>query len=95
MHIDHQNQPTETFRSLSDIRLRKEVLLNEIQNDDKRIKILWNDLFHAPKEMVSSTPSKRFSGLMSHRGRTLRWYHTRMETLSEVQEEIKQTTSSL
>uniref|UniRef100_A0AB33JHA3 Uncharacterized protein n=5 Tax=unclassified Prevotella TaxID=2638335 RepID=A0AB33JHA3_9BACT len=65
MHIDHQNQPTETFRSLSDIRLRKEVLLNEIQNDDKRIKILWNDLFHAPKEMVSSTPSKRFSGLMS------------------------------
>ncbi|KXB84726.1 hypothetical protein HMPREF3034_00644 [Prevotella sp. DNF00663] len=65
MYTDQPNQPIESFRSLSDIRLRKEVLLSEIQHDDKRIKTLWTDLFHAPKDMVSSTPSKRFSGFMN------------------------------
>jgi len=36
------------YRSLNDIRLRKEALRKSIEADDKKIKALWNSLFTKP-----------------------------------------------
>jgi hypothetical protein len=39
----------ETYRTLHEIRLRKEVVLSEIRRDNERMNILWKDLFRKPK----------------------------------------------
>lgn len=59
------NTTIPTYRSLEDIRRRKQVLLTEIQANDKRIQSLWSTLFHKPDALYAATPSKRFSGLLS------------------------------
>lgn len=60
------NIQTETpvFKSLSDIRLKKQLLQEEIKKDDQAIKDLWNGIFHK-KELTSSTPSKRINALLT------------------------------
>ncbi|MCI6619523.1 MAG: hypothetical protein MSD82_11780 [Prevotella sp.] len=62
------NQPTEpqeSYRSLEEIRLRKEMILRDIRKDDGQIRKLWGNLFSKPTMLSASTPSRRFSGLMS------------------------------
>ena len=54
------------YRSLNDIRLRKEALRKSIEADDKKIKTLWNSLFTKPdafKKDVSR--GKRLQSMMS------------------------------
>ncbi|MCO6026006.1 hypothetical protein NG821_09170 [Prevotella cerevisiae] len=54
------------YKTLADIRFRKELLKNDILKDDHRIEGLWNDLFHQPEAFKKgATPSKRLHGLMS------------------------------
>jgi hypothetical protein len=52
------------YKSLSQIRARKEVLLEEIQKEDKKIKELWESLFYH-EDLLSASPTKRISGLLN------------------------------
>ncbi len=54
------------YKSLDEIRRRKETLRNEIQEDDKKIKNLWEEMSR-PSDLFSksASPSKRITGLMS------------------------------
>ncbi len=54
-----------TFQSLTEIRMRKDKLLEGIQKDEGHIKSLWNGLFHQPSTHSFNIPSKRFSSIMS------------------------------
>lgn len=54
------------YKSLEEIRLRKAILLKDIQKDDYRIQKNWNSLFGKPAALKSSArPSKRFGSLMA------------------------------
>lgn len=68
-NIDVQFDSTTTqpspYKSLEEIRMRKEALRSAIRTDDQQIKTLWADLFHKPDTLMAATPSKRISGLMS------------------------------
>ncbi len=57
---------TNTYHSLADIRSRKEMLRNDIKEDNKKIKGLWKSLFQ-PDDSFSrkASPSKRFSGFLN------------------------------
>ncbi|GAB6981800.1 hypothetical protein [Prevotella dentasini] len=55
------NEPI--YHTLSEIRLRKAQLLNDITKDSNKMTALWNGVFHKPKE--NATPTQRFSGMMS------------------------------
>ena len=50
------SEPTE-YSSLTEIRLRKELLRKEIETDDAKIKKLWHSLFTKP-DALSSKASK-------------------------------------
>ena len=67
MAVNENNDITshQQYKSLEEIRTRKEQLRNDIQKDDEQIKRLWNDLFHKPDLLDASTPSKRISGLVN------------------------------
>jgi hypothetical protein len=54
------------YKSLDDIRRRKETLRNDIQEDDRKIKHLWEDMSR-PSDLFckNASPSKRFAGLMN------------------------------
>ena len=54
--------PLQSYRSLEEIRMRKETLRRELQKDNGQINSLWHRIFHNDK---TGTPSKRISGLMS------------------------------
>lgn len=54
-----------TYKSLSEIRIRKDMLLKDIKKDDEKIKSMWSDLFSKPETSTDFTPSKRFGGLLS------------------------------
>ena len=51
--------------SLEDLQARRDLLREEIIKDDEQIKALWNDLFHKPAMLASSSPSKRLAGILS------------------------------
>ena len=51
-----------TYRSLDDIRARKAVLREQLQDGNTSMKTQWNTLFHQPKNNV---PSKRVSTFMT------------------------------
>lgn len=53
------------YKSLEEIRARKDSLIKEIRKDDKQIRTLWNSLFHRPEAVGLMTPTKRITGLMS------------------------------
>ena len=57
------NQPLLTYKSLDDIRARKEVLRKELQRDNSTMKTHWNTLFH--KDESSNLPSHRFANIMT------------------------------
>ncbi|MBR5656312.1 MAG: hypothetical protein IKW98_06480 [Prevotella sp.] len=53
------------YKSLEEIRARKDSLIKEIRKDDKQIRTHWNSLFHRPEAVGLMTPTKRITGLMS------------------------------
>ena len=53
------------YKSLSDIKLRKKLLLKDIQKDEKQLKEIWQELFHKPSPSTALTPSRRISGFVS------------------------------
>ena len=54
-----------TYKSLSEIRIRKDMLLKDIRKDDEKIKTMWGDLFSKSEAPKNFTHPKRFSGLLS------------------------------
>lgn len=56
---------TAPYRSLDEIRDRKDLLLDDIRKDDQQIKALWGQLFAKPEPISALTPSKRISSLMA------------------------------
>ena len=62
---NQQTEPQKSFRSLEEIRLRKDMILRDIRKDDGQIRKLWGNLFSKPTTLTASTPSRRISGLMS------------------------------
>ena len=56
------DQPSFTYKSLDDIRARKEALRKELQQDNSSMKTQWNSLFHKEK---SNLPAHRFANLMA------------------------------
>jgi len=53
------------YRSLQEIRDRKDALLNEIRKDDQQMRTHWNSLFHKPSNQLVSTPSRKLNTLMT------------------------------
>ena len=54
------------YNSLSDLRLRKELLRKDIETDCKKLNSLWNSLFTKPDILSkSASTSKRISSLVS------------------------------
>ena len=56
------DQPSFTYKSLDDIRARKEALRKELQQDNSSMKTQWNSLFHKEK---NNLPAHRFANLMA------------------------------
>ena len=57
------DQPSFTYKSLDDIRARKEALRKELQQDNSSMKTQWNTLFH--KKEKSNLPAHRFANIMA------------------------------
>ena len=61
----YNSNPTQ-YSSLTEIRLRKELLQKDIEADDARIKVLWKSLFSKPDALSkNASPSKRMQSLFS------------------------------
>ncbi len=58
--MENNNSTPQQIQTLEEIVLRKELVLNELHNDDKKIQELWSSLFHVP-DLSASTPAKRFT----------------------------------
>ena len=56
------DQPLLHYKSLDDIRARKEQLRRELRQDNHSMKTQWNTLFHKEE---SNLPSHRFAHVMS------------------------------
>lgn len=56
------DQPLLQFKSLDDIRARKEYLRKELRKDNKTMRTQWDGLF---KKEKSNLPSHRFANMMS------------------------------
>ena len=55
-------QPLLKYKSLDDIRMRKEELRQSLRQDNQSMKTQWNGLFHHEK---SNSPSRRLANIMS------------------------------
>ncbi len=56
------DQPLLHYKSLDDIRARKQALRKELDSGSQSMKTQWNSLFHAPKRDV---PSRRITTFMT------------------------------
>lgn len=65
MTDNQQNSNPIEYKSLAEIRIRKDMILNSIKEDDAKIKMLWNDLFSRPVMFTSNLPAKRVTGFMN------------------------------
>jgi hypothetical protein len=65
MNTIEQSPTGQGYKSLAELRMRKKILLNDIQKDDEQIKELWDNLFHKRSSSIASTPTRRFSGLIN------------------------------
>ncbi len=62
-----ENPNSSIFHSLHDVRMRKEMLLTDIQKDEREIKELWNRLFRKPNALSQKAlPSQRFKSIFSN-----------------------------
>lgn len=55
-------QPLLQYKSLDDIRMRKEELRQSLRKDNQSMKTQWNGLFHQEK---TNSPTRRFANIMS------------------------------
>lgn len=55
-------QPLLPFKSLDDIRMRKDYLRRELRKDNQTMKTQWDGLFH---KQENNLPSQRFANIMS------------------------------
>ena len=54
------------YKSLNDIKLRRDKLRDDILKEDQKIRSLWGDLFHSPGNRTKNTsPSQRISGIIN------------------------------
>jgi hypothetical protein len=60
--MTNSDQPLLQFKSLDDIRARKDQLRMEIRKDSQTMRTQWDGLFHKEK---SNLPSQRFANMMS------------------------------
>ncbi|EFA43692.1 hypothetical protein HMPREF0645_1854 [Hallella bergensis DSM 17361] len=64
--MDNNTSPSDTYKSLEEIKLRKAMLLRDIQKEDNRIQNIWVTLFRKPEAFKKNTsPSRRINSLMS------------------------------
>ena len=56
------SQPMLEYKSLDDIRARKDQLRKELRSENQSMKTQWNSLFHKEE---SNLPSHRFANIMS------------------------------
>lgn len=64
MHDDTRSPIT--YKTLEQIRLRKAMLLRDIQKDDNKIENLWKSLFRKPTAFKKNVPvSKRMNSLIT------------------------------
>lgn len=64
--MDKDYTAQNTYKTLAEIKLRKAMLLKDIQKDDNRIHNLWTSIFHKPVALKKSAkPSKRINSLMA------------------------------
>lgn len=64
MHNDTRSPIT--YKTLEEIRLRKAMLLRDIQKDDNRIENLWKSLFRKPTAFQkNASPSKRINSFIA------------------------------
>ena len=62
--METTNHNTCQIHTLEEIVMRKNMVLENIHNDDKKIKELWGSLFHTPN-LSSRTPAKRITGFIN------------------------------
>ncbi len=54
------------YHSLADIRMRKEAIRKDIEEDEVKVNKLWSSLFHKPAALsTSASTSKRLNSLLS------------------------------
>ncbi|MCK9344292.1 MAG: hypothetical protein LIR46_13110 [Bacteroidota bacterium] len=54
------------YKSIAEIRLRKAILLKDIEKDSNKVRNQWNSLFYKPTELNKNTPTaKRINTLLS------------------------------
>ena len=61
----NQANSSQPITSIEELQARKDLLNEEIQKEEQQIKDLWNNLFHKPAMLTSSSPSKRLAGILS------------------------------
>lgn len=62
--MENTTQNNCQIHTLEEIVMRKDMVRENLHNDDKKIKELWGSLFEAPN-LKSQTPAKRITGLMN------------------------------
>lgn len=62
--MENETIQTPSYRSLTQIRARKEALKKQIEEEDAKIKTLWDKLFR-PNEQADTSPSKRFTDVLN------------------------------
>ena len=63
--MNNNSQQAHTYHSLEDIRRRKEEVRGCIHDENEKIKVLWNSLFHKPQTDMPLTPARRWSKWMN------------------------------
>ncbi len=62
--MENETIQTPSYKSLTQIRARKEALRKQIEEEDAKIKVLWDKLFR-PNEQADASPAKRFTDMVS------------------------------
>ncbi len=66
MTTRNKQQLTAVYRSLDDIRLRKETILDGIRDDGEKMQKQWNSLFRKPDALKKNqTPARRVSSFFN------------------------------
>ena len=61
--MENETIQTPSYTSLTQIRARKETLKQQIDEEEDKVKVLWDKLFH-PNNSANASPSKRFTDMV-------------------------------
>ena len=61
--MENETIQTPSYKSLTQIRARKEALRKQIEEEDAKIKV-WDKLFR-PNEQADASPAKRFTDVLN------------------------------